>query len=149
MTSRIGSKSATKHGGFRHARMRASGFSLVEVMIAVSVLALGTMLIQESYLRTAHLYGLYRHSFAARSWMDEKTWELREGAVYAQSPATGPGGGGFDEAGKMFQWSSDVSSAAGKDLFKVRLDVNWQEGPNPQALTKEVYVSKAESPLSV
>lgn len=129
--------------------MNKRGFTLIEVMLTVVVLSLGTLLIQESYLRTAHLFGVYANTFRARAWVDEKMWELREASVFAEAPASGSGAGSFTVSGKVFRWQSEVTPLPGKDAFALKVNVDWNEGNRPTWLTQETYATKTEIPLAL
>ena len=77
------------------------GFSMIEVMIATVVLLLGTVMIHESFLRTADLFGRYLHTLKVRSWMDEQMWSAREAIVYSKTPAVDSRNGAFDISGSI------------------------------------------------
>lgn len=126
--------------------MKKSGFTLVEVLLAVSFLALGTLLIQEGFLRAAGLYGRYANTMRASVWMNEHFWNARETALFSNAvPA--PETGEFTSEGVPFLWSLNVDSVpAAKNLYALKLTVQWNEGSRPVTLIREVYATKPVQP---
>jgi len=119
---------------------------MIELMVAVCFLALGTLLVQECFIRSAALYGRYSSSLRARLYASEKLWEAREGAVYAKEPQLGSDAGAFDAAGRRYDWTVD-SSQEGKDLYAIRLAVRWTDGNRPVSLEREAYAAKPKTAL--
>ena len=122
------------------------GFSMIEVMIATAVLLLGTVMLHESYLRTADLFGRYTHTLKVRTWMDEQLWAAKESLIYSKTPSTDPQTGTFVFLAKPYNWSQSISSLSGPDLYAIRLGVNWNEGNQPVTLTKEIYAFRKDTP---
>ncbi len=126
--------------------MGRRGFSLMEVMVAVVVLALGTLFIQQGLLRSAHLYGLYVNSFKAKIWLDEKLWEAKEAALYSETPGGGDSGA-YTDQGKDFSWSTEVQEI-GKNLYSIKSAIEWAESGRPTRLAKEVYGYRQDKTLA-
>lgn len=123
-----------------------SGFTLVEVLMAVSFLALGTLMIQEGFLRSAALYGRYANTMRASVRTDAILWEAREAVLFSEGvPA--PAAGEFDSRGVPFRWRLSADPLAGaKDLYSLKVVVEWSEGARTQSLVREVYAAKPVQP---
>ena len=133
MTSRTGS------------RVRcAAGFTLVEVLAAAVILALGTLLLQGGLLRSASLYGRYSNTLKAGLWADAKLWEAREALLYADPPNLRPDQGSFMADGRRYGWSMDVRRM-GEDFYSVGLAVRWNEGDFPMELKREMYAARPKT----
>ncbi len=117
---------------------------MIEVMITTVVLLLGTVMIHESYLRRADLFGRYTHTLKVRSWMNEQLWAAKESLVYSQTPSTDPQSGTFVSSGRSYDWSQDIQSLSGQNLYAIRLSVHWNEGNRPLNLIKETYAFKKD-----
>jgi hypothetical protein len=117
---------------------------MIEVMIATAILVLGTVLIHESFLKTAELYGRYMNGMRLKSWMDEQIWKTREGLVYSEAGYAGPMSGEFARSGKNFTWAEQIRPLTERDLYSIRLDVSWNEGNRPVQLTREIYALKKD-----
>ena len=104
------------------------GFTLIEVMVTVSILALGTILIQQGLLRSAALLNHYSNILVAERWEHEKFWELREGFFYTQSigAADANSQGSFAELNRDFRWRATVEPV-GK-TYRMNLEMEWLEG---------------------
>lgn len=114
--------------------------------MAVSLLALGTLLIQEGFLRSAHLYGRYANTMRASVWMNERLWQARETALFSEDPPP-PDGGEFTSEGIPFRWSLGVSELPLTErLYALKLTVNWNEGGRPLSLVREIYAAKLPQP---
>lgn len=129
----------------RPARRRA-GFTLVEVLMAVAMLALGTLLIQEGFLRSAHLYGRYTNTMRASVWMNERLWRAREAVLFSEEPPS-PDGGEFTAEGTSFKWLLGVEPLPkARRLYALKLTVDWREGSRPLSLVREIYAEQIPQP---
>ena len=125
------------------------GFSLIEVMIAVSILALGTVLIHDNFLRSAELMGKYAHTLSARLWIPEELWKIQESYFYTQPPDEGESSGAFEADQKSFEWSRQINEGGLRDLYSIQVTPQWNEGNKPTELTKEIYVYKKAWPKEI
>ena len=110
--------------------------------MAVAMLALGTLLIQEGFLRSAYLYGRYADTMRASVWMNERLWQAREAVLFTDTPPE-PDGGEFTAEGKSFRWALGVEALPlAKDLYALKLTVDWREGDHPISIVREIYAAK-------
>ena len=121
-----------------------SGFSMIEVMIATAVLLLGTVMIHESYLRAADLFGRYSDTLKVRLWMNGHLWDIKENLIYSPSPSEESSTGSFTDGGKNYNWSQDIRALSNPKFYDIRLSVNWNEGNQPFNLIKETYAFRKE-----
>ena len=112
-------------------------------MLAVCILALGTVMVQQGFLRSAELMTGASARLGARVWMQEKMWEARERLVYSQDPETLSGQGRFvDPSHKAYDWTIDVHAADdGKDLYAILLEVSWNEGGRSRSVSEEALAT--------
>lgn len=129
MTSRTGNK----------------GFSLIEVMIAVALLSLGTLMIRQGFLRSADVEGRLLRSMLADRWMDEKAWDVRESLLYRRTAEPGSDSGHFSSGNKSFDWQLETASQ-GKDFYSMRLAVRWLEGQGPVERVREEMFTTVNRP---
>lgn len=117
------------------------GFTLVEIMLTAVVLALGTLLLHQSYLRLADLYGRYISGVRLEGWVAEQLWDAREAIAYSPSGAEPLASSGAVTLGhKTFRWTREARLLSGRGLYSVRMRVNWEEGNRPAQLVRETYV---------
>jgi len=113
------------------------GFTLIELMLAVSILAIGTVMIQQGFLRASGLFHEASHRLAAQTWMETKLADAREQIVYAEPSSTQSESGTFEIAGRPYVWNLDIDLLpAGRDYYGLTLSVGWSEGGRDVRLLK-------------
>ncbi len=116
------------------------GFTLLEVMVAASVLAAGMLAVFESFFGSLDAYNGYVHYLNIAPWADEKIWEAQ-----AQAAAFGPASrvssaGVLTLRKKDFTWSlSCDTDEASSGLYKLQLTVFWKEKKKTLNLLRSAY----------
>ncbi len=105
------------------------GFTLIEVMVTVSVLALGTILIQQGLLRSATVLNHYSNLLTVQRWNHERFWASRDSLFYTKDAGEGKLSGSFTQANREFHWTE--SDQLEGQAYRVTLDLQWNEGNNP------------------
>lgn len=119
------------------------GFTLIELMIAASILAAGTILIQQGLLRSANVLSHHAYALAAQRWAEEKLWEAREAELYSDVPQNAAGSGTFTASQKVFGWSLEVEARSGEaELRYFNLLVGWTEGNRRVELNRAAYAAQ-------
>ena len=122
--------------------LNSKGFTLIEVMAAAVILALGTVLLQGGLLRTAHLYGRYSNSLKAGIWAEDKLWDARRDILYQTPPIINSDSGNFNLDNKQFNWDLAVRPLPGKDIYAINLDIRWRESDKLVELHREIYAAR-------
>lgn len=120
---------------------RKRGFTLVEVMVAASVLAFGIVLIFEAFFSSLKVFDYCSRTLAIAPWMDQKLWEASEEVRQSGVSAMPDASGSVVEGGARFIWQlshSILDEIAG--LYKVALDVSWPHGGRVMKLSRSAYV---------
>jgi prepilin-type N-terminal cleavage/methylation domain-containing protein len=121
------------------------GFTLLEVMVATAILALGTLLIYESFFVSLDLFDYCSNYFAVASWMDETIWKAQDSLSHFGSLAEIETNGEFANRNKNFYWNLsydiiDTTQLLYKaDLYKIDLVLFWQNGPKRRQLLRTAY----------
>ena len=101
-------------------------------MVAVAILCLGSVIIEQGFLRSAQVAGRLSNGVIADRWMDDKAWEAREALLYQTTAAPGTENGRFSVQGRDFDWQLETQGLpVGQDLYSMRLAVHWLEGQKP------------------
>ena len=124
----------------------ARGFTLIEVMVALAVVAIGAAALLRLQLVTIVMTDRASRTTAAALLLETKLDE----ALAGEPPPIGTTEGRFDEQwGRNMAWRMDVSEAAvpglppGEEngLRKVRVVVSWDGGSAGDSVEGAVYVA--------
>ena len=106
-------------------------FTLVEVIVASVVLALGIVVIYEGFLTTLGGLNYCIDYLNAQIWIDEKIWDIQDKLSHYKTLLTEDKQGTFLIGNKQFDWGliySLIEGSSEASLYEVTLDVSWQEG---------------------
>ena len=120
-----------------------AGFSLIELMLTVCFVTLGSLLIQGSFMRAADMFGRYTHTLQALVRMDQVGALAREQFLYSDAGDTGSQSGTWDLEGKPCDWSQDIQPL-GPGLYSIRVKAHWMESGKPLELQSELYAYKKD-----
>lgn len=112
---------------------RAGGFTLLEVIVALAILAAGLLGLLELLSGSLRLSGGARDVTAASVYASQRLEE----ALLAPKPAEGLESGLF---GEKFRWTMETSFVPKEenDLFqaaRIRVTVSWNDGIRSQAIS--------------
>ncbi|KPK96490.1 MAG: hypothetical protein AMJ95_13995 [Omnitrophica WOR_2 bacterium SM23_72] len=115
------------------------GFTLIEVMIAASVLALGAVLIYEAFFIALDTFSYSEHYLDVAPLANERLWQAQENLTRLGHLGDLPTHGELTHGGKRYHWelSSLIQDEADSDkLFQVDLTFFWQEGRRKAKVTR-------------
>ena len=118
------------------------GFTLVEVMIAAVVLALGSIFVYEALFTALDTFNYYTQCLYLNPWMDEKVWQAQDEIRRLGSSARIDTGGEVDVYGKSCKWGlnySLIDNSDTKALYDIGLQVSWSVGNRKIRLRKSAY----------
>lgn len=111
---------------------KSNGFTLLEVMVALSVFSLAAL----------SLIKLQAYTIQSASDIDQNTMArivLQNIAVDIMTdpntPALGDSGGNIRNGGQEWQWQQNVQTTGNPDIIRVDIVVSGQNAPSPQILT--------------
>jgi prepilin-type N-terminal cleavage/methylation domain-containing protein len=117
-----------------------SAFTLVEVMVTVTVLALGTVLIYESFFKSLDAFNYYSRYLTVASIMNEKMWEADDSITRFGNLSAAEDSGSFISNNKSFRWNlSDSLIEQESGLFRIDMALHWQEGKRGIWLSRATY----------
>ena len=121
------------------------GFTFVELLLTVVVLGIGSLMVQESFLRSAGLVSRSANQLRAQVGTGERLWEGREKLVYSDFPSANNDSGEWNLGGRTFEWSLDMSSTPiGAQLYAMRVTMRWPEGTGSGEAVRETYVLRPD-----
>jgi prepilin-type N-terminal cleavage/methylation domain-containing protein len=99
------------------------GFTLIEVMVSVAVLAFGVILVYDALLKSLSAFGYYSDYFMVSSWMDEKIWQVQD-ALANNGTFLDSVEGTYLRNNREFPWSVAFISLDGNSgLYRIDLRI--------------------------
>jgi prepilin-type N-terminal cleavage/methylation domain-containing protein len=128
MTSAIGKKENRK------------GFTLIEVMVASVVLAIGIVLVYEAFFLSLDSFNYSANYLEVIPWLDEEIWLAQDNIRRLGDLAAVDNSGDFINNGRTFNWSLnfrclDIPSG----LYALNLDLCWREGRKEKRISRTAY----------
>jgi hypothetical protein len=116
----------------------SQGFSLIEVFITVSLLALATVFITQANLLSGSVYGRYANRLEVQNWAAQKIWEIKESILVSDFPDVSPTQGTIEGKTRSYQWKAAIEEQKEKrtELFLIRLEILWREGGQENRLDR-------------
>ena len=90
------------------------GFTLVELMVTVTILSLGVVSVYEGFFTSLNAHAYCRNYLSVQSWMNQKIWDIQEALLRYQTLVTQKKSGNFKIGGKEFKWGLHYYSLAAK-----------------------------------
>ncbi len=119
------------------------GFTLIEVMAAAAVLALGTTLVYRAFFISLDAYNYYFNYLNVASFADEKLWQAQDDLTRSGSVGATETMDTFINNGRGFHWKLSygvIEKGQGEDkLFRIDLELSWREGGREANLLRSGY----------
>lgn len=118
------------------------GFTLIEVMVTTTILALGVVLIYESFFISLDSFNYCSNYLNVAPWMDEKIWQAKDDLNRSGNLDEIETQGEFQNKGKNFTWnlsSSLIDKVQSLCLYEIDLSVFWKEGKRQIKLSRNTY----------
>ncbi len=121
---------------------RSRGFTLIEVLVAVAVLALAMGAILASSARFAD-NAIYLRDKTFASWVAHNL--LNEWMLEQEWPKTGTREGSSDMAGREWYWVAEISKTPDPTLRRVDLSISMEKGDDaPSLLAVSAFLSEPQ-----
>ena len=114
------------------------GFTLVEVLLAVSILSIGIVGVLRGYATSINALGIAQESANAVCLLKEKMLEIEQIALEQKGIETGRSSGEFKNGQEGYSWTLESKPAAIADLNEVIITVSHKESPRKFSLVTYV-----------
>ncbi len=121
---------------------RKAGFTLIEVMIAAAALSLISLLIYESFFISLGAFNYCYNYLNVLPWADEKIWQAQDDLTRFGVLTNIGEKGELISRKKNFVWNlsnSSVADAQNRQLFKIDLNLSWQEGKRIAKISRTAF----------
>lgn len=122
----------------RKSSKHPKGFTLLEVLVTVSILALATVFISRTNLLSAAVFGRYANLLEIQNWAAEKIWNAKESILTEEFPETGMSQGVIEGATRPYRWQLITEQKGEKltELYEISLQILWKEGGHDNRLER-------------
>ena len=119
----------------------SKGFTLVEVMVTVAILAFGIVTIHEALFISMDTFGFYTNYLDTQDWINEKISEVQNRLTKAQILEPGKTSGQVVRGPKTFNWSMIISEVnEDQGLYKIDLTLSWKQGSKRVKTSRVAYL---------
>ncbi len=112
-----------------------AGFTLIEVLVAIMILATGLVLVIEGMARTQQAIRISENLVIASTFAEKKLVDADLAARNSKRLGLNLTSGKLRQTGKEFSWNEtvgpydDFSLKDQRLVSRVEINVNWEEGP--------------------
>jgi prepilin-type N-terminal cleavage/methylation domain-containing protein len=124
-------------------RIGNRGFTLIETLVAVSVLSLGLVMLYEAFFSCLNAFSYSQRRLDVQQWMDEKLWELEDELIRRGALVMVEHAGRFTKNNNHFFWQMSIDlldSASEANLYRLDLNVYWRQAQKNIRLSQAAYV---------
>jgi prepilin-type N-terminal cleavage/methylation domain-containing protein len=114
------------------------GFSLVETLLAVLILAVGLTLVLRSFGSSLDALGNSAGYTRGLALVEERLWELESKGSIVPGTTTGQ----FAEEDRDFRWEVKASELGQMKLCETQVTVSWAQRGRPRAISVVTYLKR-------
>lgn len=127
--------------GHKQKRLSSKGFTLVELIVTVAILAFGIVAVYEALFISVDAFGFYAHYLDTQDWIDEKIWDVQRELTESQTLKAESTSGQIVRGHKTFDWVMAVSLLDDQQgLYQVDITLSWEEGGRRKKISRETYL---------
>jgi type II secretion system protein I len=116
-----------------------SGFTLIEVMVTVSVLSFGLVMLFHSFFISMDSVQYASDRLNAQIWLEEKLWEESDMLKRTKMAAQTEESGLFKLQGRDFSWKKSVQ-LLDAGLYALTVELSWKEAGRERMLSYATYL---------
>jgi len=132
----MGTTVGKKSGG--RTSLDDEGFSLVETLLAVLILAVGLTLVLRSFGSSLDALGNSAGYTRGLALVEERLWELEAKGSIVPGTSTGQ----FAEEDRDFRWEVKASELGEMKLCETQVTVSWAQRGRPRAVSVVTYLKR-------
>ncbi len=124
-----------------------SGFTLIEILITVSIVSLATVFIVQSNLTNLSAFGRYENRLDIQQWSLEKIADTKRAILESETPESGISSGTVSGKTRPYNWKLEVTEETTKfgNVYFIDLSVSWLQGSQEVLLERHSGVLKSQT----
>lgn len=122
--------------------MSKRSLSLVETMVAVTVLSFGVILVCQGFIMALGGFSYAVDYLNILLWMDTKLWGIHDQLMHYNTIASEDTAGTVIIGNRNYQWNLSYNLVEGTEkasLYELSLQVGWQEGMRSIKTLRTLY----------
>jgi len=127
-----------KKPGWARIALSQGGFSLLETLLAVLILAVGLTLVLRSFGSSLDALGNSADYTRGLALVEERLWELEAKGSIVPGPYTGQ----FSEEDRDFRWEVKASDLGEMGLCETQVTVSWSQRGRHRAISVVTYLKR-------
>ena len=124
-------------------RIGNNGFTLIEVTVAVAILALGIVLVYQGLFCSLDAFNYYSDYLNVAPWADEKIWQAKDSLSHSGALSMQTSGEHIYK-NRTFLWAISYVSLDDPGLFEIDLNVSWSRGKRQLKVSRTAYALYAK-----
>ena len=116
-----------------------AGFSLVETLLAVLILAVGVTVVLRSFGSSLEGLGNSADYTRGLALVEARLWELEANGSIVPGTSSGPF---TQEEDRRFRWEVHASDLGDTGLCETRVTVSWAQRGRPRAVSVVTYLTR-------
>ncbi len=121
------------------------GFTLIEIMVAVAILAFGITAVYRSFFVSLDVLDYYSNYLFAQGWLNDKVWDLQDRLMRSEAVTTGDKVGAFMNENKDFIWRTSVNPVdENYGAYRLDLTLSWMQGNREINVYRGAYAVQQE-----
>ena len=122
-------------------RKFSKGFTLVELIVTVGILAFGIVTVYEALFISMDTFGFYVNYLETQDWINEKISEKNDELTQEKILEIGEDSGQIVRNQKTFYWTSSVSFINEEQrLYEVNVTLSWKQGGKNVRTSRVAYL---------
>jgi len=117
------------------------GFTLIELVVTVGILAFGIVTIYEALFLSMDTFGSYVNYLETQDWIDEAIFDKSQELMKAKALEPGQASGQIVRNNKMFEWAVAVNFVDEEQgLYRVDVTLSWRQGSKTARVSRTAYL---------
>ncbi|MCP4650252.1 MAG: prepilin-type N-terminal cleavage/methylation domain-containing protein [PVC group bacterium] len=122
----------------------SAGFTLIEVMVSVVILAVGLVVIYESFLVSLDTINFFFNRLNAQFFINEKIWQVQQNLDQSSGSFLATQQSGIERIdGRRFNWQINLTlDDVTQELYDVDASISWDEASKSRSIQRATMAKR-------